>query len=127
MLGGQQRSTWLQSVPEDSEGPRVVVENPATGEDLLRLAEAGPEAVDAAARAAQAAFEGDWGDVTAAERGRTLLGLAAHSPLSHDAPRRRRHHGGAARHSGIGREKGLEALRHYTQVKTVIAHVDAAP
>jgi aldehyde dehydrogenase (NAD+) len=34
---------------------------------------------------------------------------------------------GGYKRSGIGREKGLEALRHYTQTKTVIAHVDAAP
>jgi aldehyde dehydrogenase (NAD+) len=31
---------------------------------------------------------------------------------------------GGYKRSGIGREKGLEALRHYTQTKTVIAHVD---
>lgn len=30
---------------------------------------------------------------------------------------------GGYKQSGIGREKGLEALRHYTQLKTVIAHV----
>jgi aldehyde dehydrogenase (NAD+) len=34
---------------------------------------------------------------------------------------------GGYKHSGIGREKGLEALRHYTQLKTVIAHVAEAP
>jgi aldehyde dehydrogenase (NAD+) len=33
---------------------------------------------------------------------------------------------GGYKRSGIGREKGLEALRHYTQTKTVIAHVDGA-
>ena len=77
MLGGQLRSTWFEGVPVDSEGPHVVVENPATGEDLLRLAEAGPEAVGAAVRAAQAAFAGDWGRMTAADRGRVLIGLAA--------------------------------------------------
>jgi aldehyde dehydrogenase (NAD+) len=33
---------------------------------------------------------------------------------------------GGYKRSGIGREKGLEALRHYTQTKTVIAHVDPA-
>ena len=31
---------------------------------------------------------------------------------------------GGYKRSGIGREKGLEALRHYTQLKTVITHVD---
>jgi len=34
---------------------------------------------------------------------------------------------GGYKRSGIGREKGLEALRHYTQVKTVIAHVEDGP
>ena len=34
---------------------------------------------------------------------------------------------GGYKRSGIGREKGLEALRHYTQLKTVIAHVADAP
>ena len=40
--------------------PEIVVEDPATGEELARLAEDGPEAVDAAARGARAAFEGPW-------------------------------------------------------------------
>jgi aldehyde dehydrogenase (NAD+) len=31
---------------------------------------------------------------------------------------------GGYKHSGLGREKGLEALRHYTQVKSVIVAVD---
>jgi aldehyde dehydrogenase (NAD+) len=31
---------------------------------------------------------------------------------------------GGYKRSGIGREKGLEALRTYTQLKTVIAHID---
>lgn len=30
---------------------------------------------------------------------------------------------GGYKRSGIGREKGLEGLRHYTQLKTVIAHI----
>jgi aldehyde dehydrogenase (NAD+) len=34
---------------------------------------------------------------------------------------------GGYKRSGIGREKGLEALRHYTQTKTVITHVEEAP
>ncbi|MBV9660991.1 MAG: aldehyde dehydrogenase family protein [Acidimicrobiales bacterium] len=31
---------------------------------------------------------------------------------------------GGYKQSGIGREKGLEALRHYSQIKTVILHLD---
>jgi aldehyde dehydrogenase (NAD+) len=65
-------------VPPLGQGPpEIVVEDPATGEELARLPEDGPEAVDAAARAARAAFEGPWGALSAADRGRTLLGLAA--------------------------------------------------
>ena len=41
------------------------------------MAEAGEAAVDAAARAAQAAFQGEWGARSGAERGRVLLAMAA--------------------------------------------------
>jgi aldehyde dehydrogenase (NAD+) len=34
---------------------------------------------------------------------------------------------GGYKQSGIGREKGLEALRHYTQLKTVIVALDGEP
>jgi acyl-CoA reductase-like NAD-dependent aldehyde dehydrogenase len=33
---------------------------------------------------------------------------------------------GGYKASGIGREKGLEALRGYSQIKTIVAHVDAS-
>ncbi len=55
----------------------LIVEDPATGGELARVAEAGADAVDAAARAAQAAFEGDWGSASGAERGRVLLAMEA--------------------------------------------------
>ena len=48
------------------------VEDPATGEVIARLAEAGPGLVDTAARSARAAYEGAWGALGAAERGRVL-------------------------------------------------------
>jgi betaine-aldehyde dehydrogenase len=50
--------------------------NPATGEPLARVPEAGGEDVDRAARAARRAFDEGWRDVTAQERGRVLLRLA---------------------------------------------------
>ena len=34
---------------------------------------------------------------------------------------------GGYKDSGLGREKGFEAMRHYSQLKTVIAHVSRAP
>ncbi|SFS11428.1 betaine-aldehyde dehydrogenase [Agrococcus baldri] len=33
---------------------------------------------------------------------------------------------GGVKHSGVGREKGFEALHGYTQVKTVVTHLEAA-
>lgn len=50
--------------------------NPATGEVLGRVAEAGAEDVDVAVRSARAAFEGPWSQMKASERGALLLKLA---------------------------------------------------
>ena len=44
--------------------------NPATGEEFARIACGNAADIDAAVRAARAAFEGAWGRLTAAERGR---------------------------------------------------------
>lgn len=52
--------------------------NPATGEVIARVAEAGPDDVDRAVRAARRAFdEGSWPGTSAAKRGRVLLKAAA--------------------------------------------------
>jgi hypothetical protein len=48
------------------------IENPSTGEIMGALAAGTAADVDAAVRAARAAFEGDWGRMTAVERGRIL-------------------------------------------------------
>jgi aldehyde dehydrogenase (NAD+) len=50
--------------------------NPATGEILAKVAEAGAEDVDAAVRSSRAAFEGPWSHMKASERGALLLRLA---------------------------------------------------
>src|SRR5262245_65592989 len=51
--------------------------NPATGEELCQVAEAGPEDVDRAVRAARHALEhGPWGAMDAAQRGRPISRLA---------------------------------------------------
>src|SRR5450631_1929279 len=50
--------------------------NPATEQVLARVAEADAADIDAAVRSARAAFEGAWGHMRAADRGRLLLNLA---------------------------------------------------
>jgi acyl-CoA reductase-like NAD-dependent aldehyde dehydrogenase len=49
---------------------------PATGKPWATVAEAGPDDVDTAVRAARRAFEGPWGRVNAADRGRLLWRMA---------------------------------------------------
>jgi acyl-CoA reductase-like NAD-dependent aldehyde dehydrogenase len=49
--------------------------NPATGETITLVAEAGVEDVDRAVRAARAAFDGPWGRMKSAERARALWKL----------------------------------------------------
>ncbi len=50
--------------------------NPCTGEELARIAEAGPADVDRAVAAARAALDGPWGRFTPAQRQAVLLRLA---------------------------------------------------
>jgi aldehyde dehydrogenase (NAD+) len=50
--------------------------NPATEQVIALVAEAGVEDVDAAVRAARAAFDGEWGNMKASDRGRRLLKFA---------------------------------------------------
>lgn len=50
--------------------------NPATGKVIAQAAEADAADVDAAVRAARAAFEGAWGQMKASDRGALLLRLA---------------------------------------------------
>ena len=69
---------WIggERVPARSGRYGAVVE-PATGDVLARVAEAGAEDVDAAVAAARQSFEhGEWRRATAAERARVLLRLA---------------------------------------------------
>ncbi|MBN9222474.1 MAG: aldehyde dehydrogenase family protein [Mesorhizobium sp.] len=50
--------------------------NPATGEVIAKVAEAGADDIDAAVRSARAAFEGPWKRMRAADRGQLMLKLA---------------------------------------------------
>jgi betaine-aldehyde dehydrogenase len=60
-------------VPSDGELEPVL--NPATGEELTRAPRSTPQEVDAAVRAARAAFAG-WSQTTPAQRAEALLGIA---------------------------------------------------
>ncbi|MBO0903530.1 aldehyde dehydrogenase family protein [Jiella sonneratiae] len=65
LVGG----TW-----RDAEGGgSIPVENPSTGEAVASIAAGTPGDVEAAVRAAEAALDGEWGAMTATERGRILI------------------------------------------------------
>ncbi|HHL20890.1 MAG TPA: aldehyde dehydrogenase family protein [Aliiroseovarius sp.] len=53
-------------------GQQLPLENPSTGEQIGSIARGNSADIDAAVGAAQAALDGDWGRMTAAERGRIL-------------------------------------------------------
>jgi aldehyde dehydrogenase (NAD+) len=60
---------WVQP----AEGKSIPMVDPCTGEPFAAIAAGGPEDIDRAVRAAQAALDGGWGRTSAAERGRILL------------------------------------------------------
>ncbi|PRX31966.1 aldehyde dehydrogenase (NAD+) [Meinhardsimonia xiamenensis] len=66
LIGGR----WLRA------DRTLTLEDPSTGAPLAEIARGGAEEVDAAVSAAQEALGGDWGRMTAAERGRILARLA---------------------------------------------------
>ncbi|MGH6782522.1 MAG: aldehyde dehydrogenase family protein, partial [Sphingomonadaceae bacterium] len=57
-------------------GETMAVLAPATGEEFTRIACGTADDIDDAVKAAQAAYEGAWGKLTAAERGRLISKLA---------------------------------------------------
>lgn len=59
-----------------SDGMMLDVLSPVDGSLLARIAAGTPQDIDAAVAAARKAFEGDWGKLTATERGRLLMKLA---------------------------------------------------
>jgi betaine-aldehyde dehydrogenase len=61
---------------EARSGRTFEVMNPATGEPMATVPDAGSEDVDRAVKAARRAFDGGWRDATAQERGRVLFRLA---------------------------------------------------
>ncbi|MDU8912707.1 aldehyde dehydrogenase family protein [Aestuariicoccus sp. MJ-SS9] len=66
LIGGAWRAT----------SAKLPLDNPSTGAPLCEIARGGGAEIDAAIAAAQAARAGDWGRMTAAERGRILLRLS---------------------------------------------------
>jgi len=64
LIGGR----WIGA----SGGKTLTVEDPSTGLEIGRIARGGRSEIDAAVTAAQAALVGEWGHMTAAERGRLL-------------------------------------------------------
>ncbi|WP_438391891.1 aldehyde dehydrogenase family protein [Caballeronia sp. DA-9] len=59
-----------------SEGPRIAVVNPASGQQVATVADATADEVDAAAASARRAFVGPWAQTTPAARADVLLRLA---------------------------------------------------
>ncbi len=57
-------------------GETIPVENPSTGEITGRIARGGTAEIDAAVTAAHAAMQGEWGRMTAMERGRILMRMS---------------------------------------------------
>jgi phenylacetaldehyde dehydrogenase len=68
LIGGR----WQPS----ASGETFEVHDPATGEPIARVAAGGPGEIDAAVRAARAAFEGPWSRFTAAQRSAVLWKVA---------------------------------------------------
>jgi aldehyde dehydrogenase (NAD+) len=60
----------------DGAGEAIKSINPADEEPLAEVAEAGPSDVDDAVRAARRAFDGPWGRMSGAERGKYLFRIA---------------------------------------------------
>ncbi|OWY01278.1 aldehyde dehydrogenase [Thioclava sp. F1Mire-8] len=55
---------------------RLQVACPSDGREIAQIARGGSEEIDAAVEAAQAALAGEWGQLSAAERGRLLLKMS---------------------------------------------------
>jgi aldehyde dehydrogenase (NAD+) len=70
LIGGEWRSA--------ADGETLALENPSEGSELARIARGGPADIDAAAQAARNALGGEWGRLSATERGRVLarIGVA---------------------------------------------------
>ena len=68
LIGG----VWQPS----ASGGELAMISPIDGAAFAVIAQSGPADIDAAVTAARAALDGDWGRLTAAERGRLMLRLS---------------------------------------------------
>lgn len=66
-------NNWVDAVG----GEHIGVRDPSTGKEFARLARGGRDDVDLAVRAAREALVGEWGRLTATERGRILSRISA--------------------------------------------------
>jgi aldehyde dehydrogenase (NAD+) len=66
-------------------GQSLALLNPSDGSELARIARGDANDVDAAVRAAQAALDGPWGQLSATERGRVLMRMSAQVAEQADA------------------------------------------
>ncbi|MFN0183724.1 MAG: aldehyde dehydrogenase family protein [Aquabacterium sp.] len=66
-------SRWCQA----ADGRTLLLTDPSDGSPLAPIARGGGADIDAAVDAAQAALDGPWGRMTAAERGRLLMRMSA--------------------------------------------------
>lgn len=73
----EQLSQFIDGRIERAAGPRFAAINPANGRVIYEIAEATPEQVDMAVRAAKVALNGPWAKLSASERGTILRKLAA--------------------------------------------------
>jgi len=67
---------FVEGAYVEGRGPEIANLNPATGAEISRMAEAGPDVVDAAVGAARRALEGPWGRTSAQERAAILRRVA---------------------------------------------------
>ncbi len=72
---------WVRSAA----GHTIPVVDPGSGEVFAEIARGGAAQIDAAVRAARSAFEGEWGALAPADRGRLLMALSL--LITHDAER----------------------------------------
>ncbi|MGE0281931.1 MAG: aldehyde dehydrogenase family protein [Rhizobiaceae bacterium] len=64
---------WLDAVG----GGHIGVRDPSTGEEFAKLARGGKDDIDLSVRAAREALAGEWGGLSATERGRVLSRISA--------------------------------------------------
>lgn len=103
-------------------GRRFETHNPATGELLAQVAQAGQEDVDRAVQAARAALEGPWGRMKPAERQRIMLRLADLVDAHYDelAMLDTLDLGAPLSRTVLGRTRAVSLLRYYAGQATLI-------